>query len=451
MKAPALPTGRRLLSWAVGIVLLTALIWWVVHFLSPMPPRTLVMSTGAPDGAYHRFGQRYREILQADGITLELRPSSGGIENLRRLNEGTASVGFVQGGTGPLAADADAPTESTPLRSLATVAFEPVWIFTHTIDVSKGLGALKGKRIAIGVAGSGNAKVVNELLSVYGVGAGGDGRQGATDGTIFVNEGGMTAAALLRGHQVDAVIIVAAPQSLAVQSLLSDAAMHLASLDHVEGLARRFPYFQSVSLKRGSVDPARDLPSRDIELLATTANLVVRDELHPALAYLLLEAARQVHRRPTVINRADDFPNPKATDFPLASEADRYFKNGRPFLQSYLPFWVASYVQRLILLIVPLVAILVPVARVLPELIAWRRHSRLYRRYGELKFLEQDMGSHTLSDEDRQKARERLDQIEEEIIQAKFPLDFADRVYTLRQHVDYVRAQLNKPAGGGTA
>jgi len=256
----------------------------------------------------------------------------------------------------------------------------------------------------------------------------------------------IAAADMLASHQVDAAIIIAAPQAPAVQKLLADSTMRLASLEHAEGLARRFPYFQTVILRRGSVDPKRNLPPHDIALLATTANLVVRDELHPALAYLLLEAARQVHRQPSLINRPGDFPSPVATDFPLAPEAERYFKNGRPFLQNYLPFWAANYVQRLLLLLVPLAAILFPLLRVLPELISWRRQSRLFRRYGELKFLEQDLASRQLDDEERREARAQLDRIENEVIQTKFPLDFADRVYTLRQHVDYVRAQLRRQA-----
>jgi len=441
-KLPVLPTGRRLLYWIVGIAVLTALGWAIVRDVSPAPPRSLAMSTGVPDGAYHRFGERYQEILRANGIRLDLRPSSGGMENLQRLDDGTVSVAFVQGGTGLLAQDPDAPPESTPLRSLATVAFEPVWIFSTAIDLTKGLGPLAGKRIAVGVPGSGNFKVATDLLAVYGVTD--RGAQAAT----FVSEGGMAAADLLTSGQVDAALMIVAPQAPAVQRLLADSSVRLASLDHVQGLARRFPFFQPVTLKRGSVDPKRDLPPQDIQLLATTANLVVRDELHPALAYLLLEAARQVHRQPSIINRPGEFPSPTGTDFPLSPEAERYFKNGRPFLQNYLPFWVANYAQRLLLLLVPLAAILVPLLRVLPELIGWRRRSRLYRRYGELKFLEQDLAARKLDDEERRHARAQLDLIEQEVVQTKFPLDFADRVYTLRQHVDYVRAQLQRQADG---
>ena len=443
MKSPtsfALLLRRRWLYWILGVAVLTALAWAVVRYVSPAPPRSLVMSTGAVDGAYHHFGERYQEVLRANGIRLDLRTSSGGVENLQRLNDGAVSVGLVQGGIGLLAQDPDAPPESTPLRALATVAFEPVWIFTRTLELSKGLGLLAGRRIAVGVPGSGNHKVATELLAAYGVVP--DGPQGTT----FVSEGGMAAADLLASGQVDAAIVIAAAQAPAVQKLLADDRVRLASLDHVDGLARRFPYFQPVTLKRGSVDPRRDLPPQDIRLLATTANLVVRDELHPALAYLLLEAARQVHRPPSIIDRPGDFPSPVGTDFPLASEAERYFKNGPPFLQSYLPFWAANYVQRLLLMLVPLAAILLPLIRALPEVISWRRQSLLYRRYGELKFLEQDLASRKLDDRERLEARAKLDRIEDEVIRTKLPLDFTDRVYTLRQHVDYVRAQLQRQA-----
>jgi len=138
--------GRQLAWWLVLVTALALAIWAVLRFVSPAPPRAISMSTGPSDGAYHRFGQRYQEILRANGVKLELRRSSGGIENLHRLGEGSVSVGFVQGGTGMLALDADAAPESTPLRSLATVAFEPVWIFTHTLDLTKGYSRSPARR-----------------------------------------------------------------------------------------------------------------------------------------------------------------------------------------------------------------------------------------------------------------------------------------------------------------
>ena len=439
-----LPSGQRLAYWTVLVAVLAVLLWLVARYVSPSPPRALLMSTGVTDGAYHRFGLRYQEVLRANGITLQLMPSSGGMENIRRLNDGTVSVAFVQGGTGLLAADPGAPPESTALRSLATVAYEPVWIFTHTLDLSKGLGALAGKRIAVGVADSGNLQVANQLLASYGV-------LPNAGGTTFVMEGGTAAAQMLIEHQIDAVIMIVAPQAPAVQQLLANDKIRLTSLEQAEGLAQRYPYFQTITLRRGAVDPARDLPPSDIHLLATTANLVVRDDVHPALAYLLLEAARQIHSQPSLIHRPGEFPNPRDTDYPLSDQAERYFKNGRPFLQNYLPFWIAIYAQRLLLLLVPLAAILLPLTRVLPSVTHWRRQGRLYRRYGELKYLERDLNERRLDDAERSAAHAQLDGIEKEIVRTKFPLDFSDRVYTLRQHVDYVRARLDRQAGGNAA
>jgi TRAP transporter TAXI family solute receptor len=406
-----------LIFWTVVVAIFVTAIWAVVRFVSPMPPRTLAMSTGIADGAYHHYGLRYRDILGTNDIKLELRNSSGGIENLARLNDGSVAAGFVQGGTGQLALNADAPADSTPLRSLATIAYEPVWIFTHTLDVSKGLDALVGRRVAVGVPGSGNYKVATQLLSAYGIAA--DGQSAAP--TILVNEGGLAVVEMLQRHEIDAAIIVAASAAPAVQRLLSDGSMRLASLDHVEGLVRRFGYFQAVSLKRGSVDPHRDLPNRDIALLATTANLVVRDELHPALAYLLLEAAREVHHGPSLIHRAGEFPSPTGTDFPLAPQSERYFRDGRPFLLNYLPFWMANLVQRLVFLLVPLAAILIPIIRLLPEAIERRQKSSLYRRYGELKFLEKDLQARTLDDDERRNARQQLDGSRTSLSRRSFP------------------------------
>ena len=440
MVIPMLSPRQRLIAGIVVVVLAAVGAWALIRFLSPDPPRLVRMSTGAPDGAYHQFALKYQRVLRDNGITLELQPSSGSVENLQRLQSGAVSVGLVQGGLGTGAStDLLADDSTTPLRALATVSHEPVWVFSHSLDLTSGLGALKGKRVAVGPPGSGNRQLAMQLLAIYGL-VDAQGRWPAD--TELLDLGGVAAANALQAHSIDAVILVAAAPAPAVARLLDNPAIRLAALDHVDGLARRFPFFQPVVLKRGAIDPARDIPARDVPLLSTTANLVVHDSLHPALAYLLLEAARQAHAPPGLFHRPGDFPSPLATDYPLAEEADRYFKNGRPFLQRYLPFWIANFVQRLVLTLLPLIAILVPVFKFLPALLHWKERNRLFRRYGELKFLEHDMRSRTLGDDEKAAARQRLDAIEAEVSKARFPLDFSDRVYTLRQHVDYVRRRL---------
>lgn len=440
MVLPMLTPRQRLLASLAITVLAAVGAWALIRFLSPDPPRVVQMSTGAPDGAYHQFALKYQRVLRDNGITLELQPSSGSVENLQRLQQGRVAVGLVQGGLGPGVQDPLADNADTPLRTLATVSHEPLWVFSHTLNLDAGLGALKGRRVAVGAPGSGNRQLAMQLLATYGL-VDAQGRWPA--GTELLDLGGVAAANALQAQQIDAVILVAAAQAPAVARLLDNPNIRLAALDHVEGLARRFPFFQPVVLRRGAIDPARDIPPRDIPLLSTTANLVVQDSLHPALCYLLLEAARAAHAGPGLFHRQGEFPSPVGTDFPLAEEADRYFKNGRPFLQRYLPFWVANFVQRLVLTLLPLVAVLVPVFKFLPALLHWKERNRLFRRYGELKFLERDIDTRTLSDDEKAQALLRLDAIEAEIRHARFALDFSDRVYTLRQHVDYVRRRLD--------
>lgn len=423
------------LRWLMaGVALSLGIAAWLVgRFLSPAPPGKVTLTSGAVDGAYHQFAQKYAAALAENGIKVEITPSGGSVENIARLESGAASIGFVQGGLGSLSTQPDADADDLPLRSLGVVAFEPLWVFS-AMDLDSGLNSLAGKRVAVGAEGSGARKVALDLLAQYGLDA---------SKLTLVPQGGAAAAAALTDRRVDAFITIAAPQSPTVQTLLAQPTVKLANFAQADGIARRLPYLQTVTLRRGSLSPANNQPSKDVTLLATTANLVVRADLHPALASLLLEAAKPIHRGASLFNGPSDFPSPKGVDFVLSNEAQRYYKDGRPFLQRYLPFWLANFVQRLILIVVPLVAILVPLLKTLPELMDIRDRSRLFRRYGELMFLENDLRARQLSADEITAGHQKLKDIEDDIARAKFPLDFADRVFTLRQHVDFVRAQLN--------
>jgi TRAP-type uncharacterized transport system substrate-binding protein len=438
MVIPSLTRKQTLIISAAIVGALSVLIWLLTRYISPAPPSKIEMTTGAVDGASHQFALKYQAYLKANRVTLELKPSTGSVQNLERLNAGTP-IGFVQGGLGILSIDSQKSDEDTPLRSLGVVGYEPIWLFASSGELaktlSKGLGTLAGKSVAIGAEGSGTRKVALELLQSYGV--------TAANATLIPN-GGLAAANALLAKKLDAIVIIGAPQTPAVQLLLERPEVTLVSIEHAEGITRRLPYMSLVTLKAGSVNPQRDLPAQDITLLSTTANLVIREDLHPALAYLLLEAARDVHKGATLLNKPAEFPNPRGTDFPLADEAQRYYKDGRPFLQRYLPYWAANALQRLILILVPLLAIAIPVLKTIPSLLDFKEKNRLYRRYGVLLDLERDLRARQLNEAEIREASARLDKVEHDISEMKFSLDFSDRIYTLRQHVDYVRAQLQK-------
>ncbi len=438
MVIPSLNRKQILYLGIASMAMLALLIWLITRYISPAPPGKIEMTTGAADGASHQFALKYQTYLKANGVDLLLKTSSGSVQNLDRLNAGTP-IGFVQGGLGVLSIDPQKTDQDTPLRSLGVVGYEPIWLFVNSPDsaktLSKGLQSLQGKKVAIGAEGSGTRKVSLDLLASYGV----------TPQNATLNpDGGMSAAQALLAKTTDAIIIIGAPQAPAVQLLLGKPEVHLVEIDHAEGITRRLPYMSIVTLKAGSVDPQRDLPSQDINLLTTTANLVVRDDLHPALAYLLLEAARDVHKGATLLNKPAEFPHPRGTDFPLADEAQRYYKDGRPFLQRYLPYWAANALQRLLLVLIPLLAIAIPVLKTIPDLLDFKDKSRLYRRYEILLKMERDLRSRQLNATEIAQSTLQLDKIEADISTSKFPLDFTDRIYTLRQHVDYVRAQLQK-------
>jgi TRAP transporter TAXI family solute receptor len=414
-----------------SLALVGAALWLLFHLVSPAPPSTIRITAGAADGAYVQFANRYKQFLAQHGVTLQVQTSTGSVQNLERLMQGSADVALVQSGLG---AQPEPEAGAAPLHALATVTYEPVWIFARQ-ELGEGLSQLAGKKIAVGVQGSGTRKVALDLLRDYGIT-----EQTAT----LLPTGGMQAASQLQTQQADAVILIAAPQAAAVEQLLRAPGIRLASLAHTEGLARRFPYLQPVTLKQGAIDPKLNLPARDVALLSTTANLVVRDTLHPALAYLLLEAAMHVHRTPSLFGPAEQFPSPNGVDFELAEEARRYFKDGRPFLQRYLPFWLANFLQRLFLIGVPLLAIALPVFKTIPDLFDFKDKNRLYYRYAQLLEMETDLRRRQLSAQEIMQSRTKLDAIEEGIRTANFPLEFADRVFTLRQHVDYVRQKLDQ-------
>ncbi|MBI4203921.1 MAG: TAXI family TRAP transporter solute-binding subunit [Betaproteobacteria bacterium] len=416
---------RDLIVAIAPLVLIVVAAFWIAYqFVKPAPPAALAMTTGTEGGAYRAYAERYREILARDGITLELRPSSGSIENLRRLADETSGVdvGFIQSGSG---AAADAPG----LVSLGSLYYEPLWVFYRGNVVLDRLSQLKGKRVAIGPEGSGIRKLALQLLSAN------DAEQ---QPTTLLDLGMAAAAKALQKREIDAAFIIAGPDSAVVQELLRADGVRLMSFSQAIAYTRLFPFLSSVVLPQGAIDLARNIPGRDTTLLAPTANLVAREDLHPALMSLLIQAATEVHGHAGLFQRTGEFPAPVAADFPLSEEAKRFYKSGPSFLQRYLPFWIAVLVQRMLVMLVPAIAVLIPLLRILPSLYAWRIRRRIYRWYGELKYLELEL------ERNREPAQiseylARLDTIEQRVSKLKVPLAFSNQLYTLRQHISFVR------------
>ena len=431
-------TGRLHLSWRdtlitiIPAIVLLALVGYVAQrFVRPAPPKKIVMTVGSAGGAYDEFAKRYRVILARSGIDLELHPSTGAVENFERLRaekgvDGVVyDVGFIQSGIG--SAD-DAPH----LETIAGVYYEPVWLFSPHLDRLARLSDLAGKRIGIGVAGSGLRRLALQMLAAAGV--------TARDATL-VEVAGSDAAAMLESGRLDVAFIIGAPESPFIQSLFKGN-LRIVSLSQSEAISRYFPTLTPLILPQGAVDLATGRPDHDVMLLAATSLLVSREDLHPALVFLLLEAAAEVHGGPGLFQQRGEFPSSKVRDFPMSEQATRWFQSGRPFLQRYLPFWLANLIERLLVVVVPIVALTIPLTRIVPAFYSWRVRSKVFRWYGEMHAIEAriEAGHHDVSMKRREAGR--LDEIEHAVAHLKIPLAFYHEVHLLRAHIEMVRGRL---------
>ena len=434
----ALPTkllSLRDLALTAGpfVLLALGLLFGAYLVLQPNPPRRVVLATGVAQGAYAEFGKRYAEQLARHGITVELRATQGAAENLALLRDPASGVdlAFVQGG-----ADGDGTPAGDGLVSLGSVFHEPVWLFYRQAAAQQRLGRpvldalpqLAGWTVNVGAPGSGAPPLTQRLLEANHV---------APQAITLLQQPTTPAVVELLEGRLDALVLASAPESPMVQMLLQTPGIGLLDFAQAEAYARRFPFINPVLLPRGVVDLARDLPPADVRLVAPTAALLAREGLHPALVQLFVQAAQQVHGGPGWFQRKGDFPNMAHTERPIAAEAQRFYRNGVPWLQRYLPFWMANLADRMWVVLLAIIAVLIPLSRVLPPLYEFRIRSRVFRWYGRLRAVEAAQGQR-----DTAALLAELDDIERRVGQVTVPLSHADALYALRSHIQLVRRRL---------
>ena len=420
---------------AVLVVLVVgALLWIGFQFLQPLPPRRIVLASGADFGLYHQYAQRYKAILARDGIAVEERLTAGAAENLKLLLDPKAhvDVAFMQGGV------ATAPA-SDALVMLASLYYEPLWVFYGGSQTWTNLNQLRGHRIATGVPGSGTRALAEPLLAANGV---------TSDNTSLVATGGADAMDQLRKGEVDAVLLVGGAQTPLIGRALRDRGVKLMNFARADAYPRRFSFITRLTLPAGTIDLDAGIPSAEIAMIGTKSMLVAREDLHPALINLLIDAAREIHGGQGAFESAGEFPSTSPVDLEVSEHAVRHIRYGPGIVHRYLPFWAATLVERAILLLLPLVVVLVPALNFLPQFMRWRVRSRIYRWYGELALLERDVANRAPPLPIAQWMRD-LERIERSVGQIRTPASFASEAYTLREHVDLVRRAILAKAGTG--
>ena len=437
--------SARDLAVTVGPFVLIALVLLIGAYfvLQPNPPRSVVLATGPEQGDYAEFGKRYAAALKKHHIEVVLRPTQGSSANRRLLRDAKEKVdfGFVRGGSSEVIQAEDEKGTGLPLVTLGSLFFEPVWIFYRTDAAKKlpgkkleKLDQLRGWRVNTGGRGAGTTNLLSKLISANGL----------NREDLKIERLDLTQSAIaLFNNEIDAMILVSAPESPILQMLLRTPGISLFEFTQAEAYSRRFGYLSAVTLPRGIADFAHDVPAHDVQLIAPTSMLVAREGTHPALVQLFVQAARDIHAEPGWFAKSGQFPSKEDIEFPLAPEAERFLRNGPPLMQRYLPFWLSNLIDRMWVAMISIIAILIPLARVVPPLYNFRIRSRIFRWYRQLRQIEDSISAGKIPVADLLEELNKLDAKAERI---SVPLSYTDELYSLRSHIALVRERLTPAA-----
>ena len=414
---------------AAGLVTVT-LIVLALTLTRPLPPHTVIMATGPEGGAYQVIGERYREIFAEHGVELELKTTYGSVDNVGLLRDpgSGVSVALVQSGM----TDTD---ESPMLLSLGTLFYEPFWLFSGVGQLTTPK-ALQEMRVSLGRPGSGTYKLGRKVMNLLGL---------DLDRMQIQDIGAIEAGAALMGGELDFVGMSLPWEADIVQRLLRNPRIEPISWARADAYVALRPFLTKRTLPRGIADLANDRPPLDVTMIASKTSLIVHDDLHPALQHLFLEAASEIHSSPGVFNKAAEFPAAEPLDLPLSDIARQYYRSGKPLLQRYLPFWLAAYASRLLVILIPIFGIAYPLFRLLPAMYGWSMRRRILRLYGELKFLEAQIETNTSTASAA--ALEQLDRLEKRVNRMRVSTAFNQMLYTMKQHIQLVRERItNHPS-----
>jgi TRAP transporter TAXI family solute receptor len=413
-------------TWGLAVVLVVVGFVVTYQFVGPAPPERIVMATGQEGGAYRAYGDRFAAYFAAEGIEMELLATAGSVENLELLDSDSGvDIGFVQGGL-----NEGAPTDN--VVAAASLYWEPLWLFARADVRIDSVQDLVGKHIAIGQPGSGTRAVALNMLAANGMGS---------DTADLLELAPEELADGFANNTLDAAFLIGAPESGAVARLISQPGVKLHSLARAPAYVRRYPYFSSITLPEGVLDLQGNIPPADVNTVAVTAMLAANKDLHPALFDLLLIAATDIFGQPGLLVDAGQFPTPRYIDLPLSDNAKRYFRRGPPFLMQYLPFWAATLVDRLWIMLLPLIGLVIPLVKVVPPAYRWRIRKRLLNMYAELEQID-PLVNPVKDSADLASRKQRLHGLDADSAIGTVPKSYTDDIYKLRRDIDLVRRRL---------
>jgi len=416
-------------AWPLLFLLLVAL-GLAIWLAKPAPPKRVLMATGPTGSYYNVMAKKYVEFFRKNGVTLELFTTRGAQENLDRLKDRKDRVqaAFVQGGTVE-------PGNTSGLLSLGSIDYEPMWFFYRSRGIVKydeDIHHVLNMRIAIGPEGSGTHTQAMHVLKLNGM---------APTSTLLTMPKHESVKALQSG-EIDAAFLVESFESADVQTLLKDPKISLANFRRATAYSRLLPFIEKLEIPMGGFDLVRNFPPKDIQLIATTTNLLIDNRMHPAIQMLFMQAAQEINGKESYFVHRGEFPSFKDPIVPESNEAVRFHQKGPPLLMHYMPFWLAEFIDRMFLLLLPFFAFAYPIIQVLPRYRFNRLKTRIDKVYGELKFFEQEISQSYDSARYDEYIR-RINSIEGKALGMTLPKDLASNYYSLRKDIDFVRNRLS--------
>jgi TRAP-type uncharacterized transport system substrate-binding protein len=421
---------------SVSVILLVGLVCGaaIFLFLNTAAPTTLTITSGPEGSPFRRDAEKYKAILAGQGVTVQILPSEGSVDNLKKLSDPKVAVdvGFVLGGEVKAA-------KIDKLFSLGSISYQPLMIFYRGENKNL-LADFKGLRLDIGPNGSGTNSLARALLEANGI--------KANDGTVLVESLAGDSARALLDNRIDAIFVMGDSASTdMMKELLHTSGIRLFSFAQADAYTRRFNYLNKLELPRGTLDFGKDIPAEDTHLIGPTVELIARSKLHPALSDVLIEAAQEVHGPAGVFKTRGEFPAPQEHEFRLSPDATRYYKSGKSYLYRTFPFSIASLIARVLEVIVPVALLLIPALRVVPAIYRWRMEYRITKWYRGLLDLERQAVRYWDDLEKREELLRQLARIESSVSKIPVPARFGNLFYGLREHIHFVRSLLrSKPS-----
>ena len=421
--------NRTFLILACAFVVALLLAGWQIGRLRP--PSALRFATGPQGEHEYNYALLLQEYLADVGVTLEIVPTAGSLEILTLIQQGEVDAGFFLNA-------ANQHVDSTGVVTLGGIQHVPIWVlYRQELAADAPLedfGDLQDLRVSAGEADSGTRALLSLLLQI--------GQIPEDDLTIIDLAPAVAAERLLNG-ELDVMIMAANINSDSLLRVLTAPDIDLMNIKRAATYARLIPFLDVVMLPEGALNMAANYPSQDTNMLADSTLLIADKALHPDLQLLLLRAAkaRQDDLFDLFPRDDEDYPTTADLTLPMSETAVRFIHESPTPLERYLPYWIASPMERFYLLALPFLLIIYPLIRNTPVAYAAMMRRRVYRWYGRVREIELHLPEYSVAEIDEHIAT--LEALQQQLTETiNVPTSYLHTFYSLRVHLRLVIERL---------